>query len=404
YLRTCYKKNTMTRYARVGSSQKHQRPPGDATPWEELSRNSKKSSSVKDGKFNRVQKGRIEKNKGKGNKVGNKSFKLPASQPTKYNVAGSPKKQVSKDKSVKLNKSSSEGKLISTDNMSDQKKSSKKRKKKVKNTQKALDYKNAKSVNKILSKNQQKKAWKKKKMEKLKAKQSGQSLNGSDEKNSESRLDKDFLSKKNVVLEKLERKKSLSTPLPSKVERTIFYIKKKLREKGLSQSAIREIVNKERKREEEKFLKTCTTKPCFNCRQIGHLLSNCPLRTDNSSEGTGTCFKCGSSEHMSSKCSKKIQGFPLAKCFVCKEQGHISKDCPKNKHGLYIKGGGCAKCGNVNHLNKDCPSVKKRKVTEEEGGYTLHTINEGTSVDEEILEAAPPKFKKKPNKPKVVKF
>ncbi|CAL1265411.1 unnamed protein product [Larinioides sclopetarius] len=221
--------------------------------------------------------------------------------------------------------------------------------------------------------------------------------------------EKDFQGKKKLFMQKLEKKRKENgiLLLPAKVERRLYIIKKRLREKGLPPAAIKDIARKERRKEELKFRRTMSTKPCFNCRQTGHLLAECPMPLGNSNQETGLCFKCGSADHTSYKCPKKIEGYPLAKCFVCKEQGHISKDCPKNERGVYIKGGKCSLCGNVNHLKKDCPTLKKKN--DEEADITAYTINEEKSVDAEIIPtdditAGARLSVKKGKKTKLVKF
>ena len=40
---------------------------------------------------------------------------------------------------------------------------------------------------------------------------------------------------------------------------------------------------------------------CFNCRQPGHQVSECPEATE-----TGICFKCGAADHISRKCKVKV--------------------------------------------------------------------------------------------------
>ncbi|KFM71164.1 Zinc finger CCHC domain-containing protein 9, partial [Stegodyphus mimosarum] len=214
--------------------------------------------------------------------------------------------------------------------------------------------------------------------------------------------EKRFTKMKESYLEKLQRKRAKNgiLLLPAKMERKLYNIKRALRAKGMPPGVIKEIVRKERRKEELKFRKTSTSKICFNCRKPGHLFADCPVKLGESDQGTGICFKCGSTEHTSYKCPKNISGFPLAKCFICSQQGHISKDCPRNKHGIYPKGGKCSICGNVNHLRKDCPTLRKKT---EEDTVTLHTINEWTSTDAEPVEDV--KRPERPNKkPKVVKF
>ncbi|XP_035228216.1 uncharacterized protein LOC118200364 [Stegodyphus dumicola] len=246
-----------------------------------------------------------------------------------------------------------------------------------------------------------------KKVKNKKSKSSCQSsVDGKDlsteEVNSKKVPEKRFTKMKESYLEKLQRKRAKNgiLLLPAKIERKLYNIKRALRAKGMPPGVIKEIIRKERRKEELNFRKTSISKICFNCRKSGHLFADCPVKLGESDQGTGICFKCGSTEHTSYKCPKNISGFPLAKCFICSQQGHISKDCPHNKHGIYPKGGKCSICGNVNHLRKDCPTLSKKN---EEDTVTLHTISEWTSIDAEPVQDV--KIPEKPNKkPKVVKF
>ena len=51
---------------------------------------------------------------------------------------------------------------------------------------------------------------------------------------------------------------------------------------------------------------------CFNCRSAGHKLSECPEIQKDVEQGTGICFKCGSTEHSSAKCNLKLPAGKVA--------------------------------------------------------------------------------------------
>ncbi|EDQ89554.1 uncharacterized protein MONBRDRAFT_32358 [Monosiga brevicollis MX1] len=117
---------------------------------------------------------------------------------------------------------------------------------------------------------------------------------------------------------------------------------------------------------------------CFGCRQRGHTLETCPASQ------TGICFRCGSTEHTTAKCTVKVPAgqpqFPYATCFICKGKGHLSRECPDNPKGLYPDGGGCGFCGSVEHFKRDCPD---RKTQASKGKPKLRLLMEagGGSVD-----------------------
>ncbi|KXN69704.1 hypothetical protein CONCODRAFT_40306, partial [Conidiobolus coronatus NRRL 28638] len=101
---------------------------------------------------------------------------------------------------------------------------------------------------------------------------------------------------------------------------------------------------------------------CFNCRETGHSVKNCPKSgTDASTQGnqiaTGICYHCGSTQHSIKNCkhpNKKDHPFKFASCFVCQGEGHLASQCPENDKGLYPNGGSCKYCKSVQHLAKDC--------------------------------------------------
>ncbi|XP_038067089.1 zinc finger CCHC domain-containing protein 9-like isoform X2 [Patiria miniata] len=130
---------------------------------------------------------------------------------------------------------------------------------------------------------------------------------------------------------------------------------------------------KKDKRREERRLKRIKKKSnkmvCYHCREAGHGVADCPKMLLDEEQGTGICFRCGSTEHEASKCTAKVDpskgDFPFAKCFICQETGHLSNSCPDNPRGLYPLGGSCKHCGSVEHRNQHCPhglDAQKRKT------------------------------------------
>lgn len=103
-------------------------------------------------------------------------------------------------------------------------------------------------------------------------------------------------------------------------------------------------------------------KQCFNCRQVGHSVAECPEAKEEAN--AGICYKCGQKNHTTKNCRKVTSAeegeYPFATCFVCKKKGHLTRSCPENDHGLYPNGGCCKLCGKVDHLRKDCPEARKK--------------------------------------------
>mmetsp|Transcript_20023 Transcript_20023/g.32336 ORF Transcript_20023/g.32336 Transcript_20023/m.32336 type:complete len:228 (+) Transcript_20023:98-781(+) len=139
---------------------------------------------------------------------------------------------------------------------------------------------------------------------------------------------------------------------------------------------------------------------CYNCRQPGHTVANCPsanardLSSVNAvAEGQSSgllCYKCGSTEHALHACPKRKQGdrndLPYATCFVCKEKGHLASRCPKNSNGIYVHGGSCRVCGSQQHLASECPEKKRKKKVDHQGGVEDRDV-------EDLLEHEPSKQK-----------
>lgn len=169
---------------------------------------------------------------------------------------------------------------------------------------------------------------------------------------------------------------------------------------GIPRSEVKRTLQLER-RKAEKTLAREKKKVCFHCRKAGHMLSECPdLNKDASTNGTGICFKCGSTEHTHFECKvTKGEEFKFASCFICREQGHIARQCPDNPKGLYPQGGGCRICGDVTHLKKDCPQLQQEK---EDNAVFLKTISSGNlEIDEDTDKV---QAKPTPVKNKVIKF
>jgi zinc finger CCHC domain-containing protein 9 len=113
---------------------------------------------------------------------------------------------------------------------------------------------------------------------------------------------------------------------------------------------------------------------CFQCRQRGHTVANCPNSTV-----ANCCYKCGSTEHTLGNCPKRPRKgagggsgngngdggnlLPFATCFVCNESGHLASQCPNNAKGIYINGGSCKICGSTQHRGTECPERKAREST-----------------------------------------
>lgn len=85
-------------------------------------------------------------------------------------------------------------------------------------------------------------------------------------------------------------------------------------------------------------------------------------------ETVGICFRCGSTQHILSRCRRPTPRtgptLPFATCFVCGQKGHLSSTCSQNAgKGVYPNGGCCKLCQSVEHLAKDCP-LRRSEATQ----------------------------------------
>jgi len=177
-------------------------------------------------------------------------------------------------------------------------------------------------------------------------------------------------------------------------------------EKGkISPNEIKEVLKKERRRAEKSLAKSIKN-VCYQCRQPGHVLNDCPQLDlkQNKSKMMGKCFKCGSNEHTSKNCESKLKGadaYRFAECFVCKQTGHLAKACPDNPKGLYPKGGGCRFCGSVEHLKSDCPRKAQKDAKSD---VRAMKMNDHKDLEDEPIPSQPKKKFQPQKKQKVVSF
>lgn len=186
---------------------------------------------------------------------------------------------------------------------------------------------------------------------------------------------------------------------------------KKLHKQLKSSGATKEEVDFALKRERRKAEKTLARSKklvCFNCREPGHMLADCPkteaVKVEAMPTAAGHCFKCGSLEHTSKDCKSKLKrenAYRFAVCFICKQEGHLAKACPDNPRGLYPNGGGCVFCGSVEHLKRDCPRKAEKDLRQ---GVKVGMID-GAGLEEEDSHVSVFRKKKSKtmmNKPKKV--
>ncbi|RWS31826.1 zinc-finger protein-like protein [Leptotrombidium deliense] len=196
-----------------------------------------------------------------------------------------------------------------------------------------------------------------------------------------------------------KRKSSGLFMLDKKTEDKIYQLKKRLKKSGIEGSEIKAQVNKIRRQEELRARRNMK-KRCLLCRGHDHLLADCPQanKSEEIDETLAVCYRCGSTEHKLSNCTRSANKLNFARCFVCREIGHISRDCPKNTKGVYPKGGACKKCGSKDHLVKDCAEAED---AEDQNDFTLPTLSDGISADAEFDAS---NSSKKQKKAKVVSF
>ncbi|TRY71706.1 hypothetical protein TCAL_04756 [Tigriopus californicus] len=153
---------------------------------------------------------------------------------------------------------------------------------------------------------------------------------------------------------------------------------------GAQPDEVRAALKRERRNAEKELAKS-KKMVCYNCRQPGHLLSECPqsqLSHQTVKDQVGQCFKCGSNEHTAKECQSKRKGgeaYAFAVCFVCQETGHLAKACPDNPRGMYPKGGGCRFCGSVEHLKSECP----RKAQKDDRDEVRVDRVDGSNIEDE---------------------
>jgi hypothetical protein len=143
---------------------------------------------------------------------------------------------------------------------------------------------------------------------------------------------------------------------------------------------------------------------CYQCRQTGHSVGNCPMKGNGASENSELlCYKCGSTKHSLSSCQKRSSSneLPFATCFICKEKGHLASGCAQNEKGIYVNGGSCRFCDSRDHLATVCPDKKKKKKSDPTDEVDINDLLEEPTTTSKKAET---KVAEMPKKRRVVKF
>ncbi len=195
------------------------------------------------------------------------------------------------------------------------------------------------------------------------------------------------------------------------------------------------------RRQKQIYRKKHTNTICYNCRQRGHAVNQCPLiqggnnSNDNykydakskqarskevvlsNNENKSICYKCGKNDHTLKMCPlitreekeicKKGGGkfnytkmkLPFATCFICHKVGHLSSQCSLNNHGIYVNnnidGGGngnkngkmgCKFCGGLDHLFIHCPDKEKSRKDDTDNNDDDDDDSDGAGNVDEFLE------------------
>ncbi|CAK7201007.1 hypothetical protein SEUCBS139899_003708 [Sporothrix eucalyptigena] len=140
---------------------------------------------------------------------------------------------------------------------------------------------------------------------------------------------------------------------------------------------------------------------CMNCRELGHVSRNCPIkRIDNTEQATVACQNCGSEGHRLRDCkAPRVDKFACrncgqsghnskgcteprsaegVECRKCGETGHFSRSCPQGGDG----GGGCHNCGQEGHMVRDCTEPRKMMCRNcDQEGHTARECPEPINMD-----------------------